>query len=36
VPAEKSEEAVVDYLRSRRPVSLAFFEPPVQLIARAA
>jgi len=36
VPAEKSEEAVVDYLCSRRPVSLALFEAPVQLIARAA
>jgi hypothetical protein len=36
VAAEQSEEAVVDYLRSRRPVSLALVEPPVHLIARAA
>jgi predicted metal-dependent phosphoesterase TrpH len=36
VPAEKTEEAVVDYLRSRRPVSLALVEPPVEVIARAA
>jgi hypothetical protein len=36
VPAEKSEEAVLDYLRSRRPVSLALVEAPVEVIARAA
>jgi processive 1,2-diacylglycerol beta-glucosyltransferase len=36
VPTEKNEEAVVEYLRSCWPVSLALVEPPVEVIARAA
>jgi predicted metal-dependent phosphoesterase TrpH len=36
VPAEKTEEAVVDYLRSRRPVSLTLLEPGARELGRAA
>jgi predicted metal-dependent phosphoesterase TrpH len=36
IPAEKSEGAVVDYLRSRRPVSLVPFEPTAEALGRAA
>jgi hypothetical protein len=34
-PAEKSEEAVVEYLRSSRPVALTIVEPATDL-GRAA
>ena len=36
IPAERSEEAVVEYLRSRRPVSLALAEPRRAPTRRAA
>lgn len=36
LPAVKSEAAVVDYLRSRRPVSLTRIEPPAARSTRAA
>jgi len=36
LPTEKSEEAVVDYLRSKRPVFLAPFEPAAGAVDRAA
>ena len=36
LPVEKSEEAVVDYLRSSRPVFLASFEPAPAAVDRAA
>lgn len=35
-PAEKTEEAVLDYLRSSRPVSLALVEPGIAVLTRAA
>jgi len=36
LPAEKSEEAVVDYLRSKKPVFLAPFEPAPAAVDQAA
>src|SRR5262245_61388562 len=36
LPTEKSEEAVVDYLRSRQPAFLAPFEPAPATVERAA
>src|SRR5262245_2565310 len=36
LPAEKSEEAVVEYLRSKQPVFLAPFEPAQAAVDRAA
>ena len=36
LPTEKNEEAVVDYLRSTRPVFLARFEPAPAAVDRAA
>jgi len=36
LPAERTEEAVVDYLRSSRPVFLAPFEPTLSAVDRAA
>jgi processive 1,2-diacylglycerol beta-glucosyltransferase len=36
LPVEKTEEAVVDYLRSSRPVYLASFEPSAAAVDRAA
>ena len=36
LPSKKSEDAVIDYLRSRRPVSLTLIEPATAGLAEAA
>lgn len=36
LPAEKSEDGVVDYLRSNGPVALMAIEPAIETLGRAA
>jgi predicted metal-dependent phosphoesterase TrpH len=36
IPAERTQDAVLDYLRSRDPVALTPFRPPAEAIRRAA